>query len=392
MKPLFAYILLSLLFSSAGCQMKKESSEAVKGKKEQHGTIPTDETSQTENDTLALLPVDTLSTAKEIRELISSFRDKPIQEISKKEKLIWENIETIWDRNDTVYITLIARTEDFIQTFKKYVIHSPRVVFPPKKASLRPPYEIQSDSTQFFMKVEPNVYPPTIDLIEIHITNRTQNELTAGADYLLEYYDGTNWVDVPQTHNFISLGYIIKPGKTRDFTASLHPQLSPNRIGQYRVWKTVGIRQGEKYENYSLISTFFISDQPEAYREYTEFSRRLHVPRPMAEYKGGETALKEFFRTHLRYPEKYKGTGTIVRLFYAFSIDSLGRLENPEARPQNIIYPLYSDDPYTEFWDEALRVLQLMPAWIPAVDRIHGPKSFPTGLVFIFKENDVSVQ
>ena len=41
-----------------------------------------------------------------------------------------------------------------------------------------------------------------------------------------------------------------------------------------------------------------------------------------------------FFEQNLRYPESYKGTGTKVRLFYSFTIDSLGMLQNPVSYPR----------------------------------------------------------
>ena len=75
-----------------------------------------------------------------------------------------------------------------------------------------------------------------------------------------------------------------------------------------------------------------------------------------------------------------------LRLFYSFTIDSLGMLQNPISLPENILYPRNTGKTYDEFRDEALRVLQLMPAWEPAVNRIHGPASIDTGLFFYFNE------
>ena len=126
--------------------------------------------------------------------------------------------------------------------------------------------------------------------------------------------------------------------------------------------------------------------RPEDYEEYTRFASRLHEPRPMAEFKGGREAMIRFFEQNLRYPESYKGTGTKVRLFYSFTIDSLGMLQNPVSLPENILYPRDTGKTYDEFRDEALRVLRLMPAWEPAVNRIHGPVSIDTGLFFYFNE------
>jgi hypothetical protein len=106
----------------------------------------------------------------------------------------------------------------------------------------------------------------------------------------------------------------------------------------------------------------------------------------MAEFKGGREAMIRFFEQNLRYPESYKGTGTKVRLFYSFTIDSLGMLQNPVSLPENILYPRDTGKTYDEFRGEALRVLRLMPAWEPAVNRIHGPVSIDTGLFFYFNE------
>lgn len=262
MKSFLIYIIICLLFSGSACQIKKEPGESVTGKKGQNSPIQSDKSPATEDDSSVLPPLDTLITVKEIREIISRFQHQPAQEISDQAQRLQENIVGIWDADDTVYIDLIVVNNEFIRAFKKYVIYSPRIVFydPPTSP---PSQMIQSDTSQFFMQVRPNIYSPTIEQIEIHITNHSQKEIIAGEDYYLEYYDGTAWVSVPQNYNFEALGYIIKPGKTDDFTAFLYPRLSPKRIGQYRVWKTVNVKEKEKYEGYALVATFFISDRLE---------------------------------------------------------------------------------------------------------------------------------
>lgn len=54
--------------------------------------------------------------------------------------------------------------------------------------------------------------------------------------------------------------------------------------------------------------------------------------------------------------------------------------------PNSKEYPRDTGKTYDEFREEALRVLRLMPAWEPAVNRIHGPVSINTGLFFYFNE------
>ncbi len=243
------------------------------------------------------------------------------------------------------------------------------------------------DTTHFSMRVRPNVYPTNIERIEIAITNHTDLEGMGGEEYFIERFDGRAWKGIPQPTAFVALGYPIFPNQTRDdFSATLLPELKENPPGLYRVHKSVSTGHGAGLVHYPLTATFYLSDNPEDYEEYTRFASRLHEPRPMAEFKGGREAMIRFFEQNLRYPESYKGTGTKVRLFYSFTIDSLGMLQNPISLPENILYPRDTGKTYDEFRDEALRVLQLMPAWEPAVNRIHGPASIDTGLFFYFNE------
>ena len=208
-----------------------------------------------------------------------------------------------------------------------------------------------------------------------------------GESYFIEHFDGKAWKGVPQPNFFVDIGYPIFPNETRDdFSATLMPELKENPPGLYRVHKTVITGQGAGIVHYPLAATFYLSDNPEDYEEYTRFASRLHEPRPMAEFKGGREAMIRFFEQNLRYPESYKGTGTKVQLFYSFTIDSLGMLQNPVSLPENILYPRDTGKTYDEFRGEALRVLRLMPAWEPAVNRIHGPVSIDTGLFFYFNE------
>lgn len=398
MKPILYALIGCLFFFSAGCRMKEKSPQhpSTVEETDPNRTVSSQNAAKPENAQLSqtdvLPPVDTTLTAQEIRDSIQRIWHLPPSELSAEMQLIRENIVAMWNTDDTVYIHLISANEKHIRNFKKLVFHSPRISLR-QPAGLLPRGILLQDTSLFSMRVEPNVYPPTAEQIEISITNYAKEEGMAGSDYHLEYYNGTEWVNVPQNYAFTALGYPIASGHTRDgFTATLYPQLSPNLPGQYRVYKTVSTGQGKTLKNYVVVAPFYISDRPEDYTAYTTFVSQLYIPKPTAEFKGGQEALKRFFRTHLRYPEKYKGTGTRVRLFYSFVIDSTGRLQNPESRPENLLYPRDTEDSFIEFREEALRVLRLMPAWEPAVNRIHGPRPFDTGLFFNFEEGNSSLE
>lgn len=394
MKPIAYLFAASLLFFLSACRMKETAPESAAPvsalEKPENNAASSPSLSGTEffsiSDPAALPPADSTLTAKEIRDSLQRFWAAPETELSPEKQRLRENMVGMWNTDDTVYIQVIAGSEAYNRAFRKQVFHSPRISIsqptPPPPSGI-----LLEDTTLFAMRVEPNVYPPSAEQIEISIANHGKEEGMAGSDYHLEYHNGTGWVNVPQNYAFTALGYPIAPGKTRDgFTAWLYPRLSPNPPGRYRVYKTISTGRGNQLKNYVLVAPFFISDRPEDYAAYTSFASRLHTPRPTAEFKGGRKALEHFFAIRLRYPEKYKGTGTTVRLFYSFSIDPSGRMKNPECRPENILSPRDTADSYAAFREEALRVLQQMPAWEPAVDRIHGPESFSTGLVFIFEE------
>ena len=131
-----------------------------------------------------------------------------------------------------------------------------------------------------------------IERIEIAITNHTDLEGMGGEEYFIERFDGRAWKGIPQPTAFVALGYPIFPNETRDdFSATLLPELKENPPGLYRVRKTVITGQGAGIVHYPLAATFYLSDNPEDYEEYTRFASRLHEPRPMAEFKGGREAM-----------------------------------------------------------------------------------------------------
>lgn len=142
------------------------------------------------------------------------------------------------------------------------------------------------------MRVSPNVYPTNIERIEIAITNHTDLEGMGGESYFIEHFDGKAWKGVPQPNFFVDIGYPIFPNETRDdFSATLLPELKENPPGLYRVHKSVSTGHGAGLVHYPLTATFYLSDNPEDYEEYTRFASRLHEPRPMAEFKGGREAM-----------------------------------------------------------------------------------------------------
>ena len=353
-----------------GCHTKQKKGENSSDYSADSQSIARQDTLPLPTDTHAASSVSTEGwTAKQIRDSIELFFGKEYDTLPPHLRKIRGNLTSLWNTDDSVFLQLIIAEKEYVEAFKTYVFNSPLIRIGGGPYDRPPEEAISMDTTHFSMRVRPNL------------------EGMGGEEYFIERFDGRAWKGIPQPTAFVALGYPIFPNQTRDdFSATLLPELKENPPGLYRVHKSVSTGHGAGLVHYPLTATFYLSDNPEDYEEYTRFASRLHEPRPMAEFKGGREAMIRFFEQNLRYPESYKGTGTKVRLFYSFTIDSLGMLQNPISLPENILYPRNTGKTYDEFRDEALRVLQLMPAWEPAVNRIHGPASIDTGLFFYFNE------
>lgn len=75
----------------------------------------------------------------------------------------------------------------------------------------------------------------------------------------------------------------------------------------------------------------------------------------MPEFKGGQEALMQFVMEKIVYPEKAKKEGIQGKVFVSFIVDEKG-----EVAQANIERSANSD-----LDNEALRVINLMPAWNP---------------------------
>ena len=80
------------------------------------------------------------------------------------------------------------------------------------------------------------------------------------------------------------------------------------------------------------------------------------VVEQMASFPGGNMALREFLSKNLKYPEKAAEEGVQGRVICQFELDEKGYISNIKvAKP---IHPLLDA--------EAVRIISIMPRWIPA--------------------------
>jgi periplasmic protein TonB len=75
----------------------------------------------------------------------------------------------------------------------------------------------------------------------------------------------------------------------------------------------------------------------------------------MPEFPGGETELRKFIASNIRYPEIAKENGSQGKVYIFFVINAEGGVEQIEIKR--------SLDPFLD--KEAIRVIQSMPKWSP---------------------------
>ena len=85
-----------------------------------------------------------------------------------------------------------------------------------------------------------------------------------------------------------------------------------------------------------------------------------HQPEVSAQFPGGEEALNSYIKSHLQYPKEYIDTCISGKLRVSFVVGATGLVEK-----------VCLEHPLDRFIDEeAMRVVTMMPRWIPAMD--HG--------------------
>lgn len=151
--------------------------------------------------------------------------------------------------------------------------------------------------------------------------------------------------------------------------------------GSYKVWRENGsIKQearyvkGEKngnfktyYENGQLIRNDLYEDDklvegfcftPDG--DPTEYFPYIVMPR----FRDGRTGLRKFIEQELKYPPEAKKSGDEGYVIVVFTVDEEGNVKDPQI--------VNGDKEY--FNEEALRVVNLFPKWIPGkVDGVPSP-------------------
>lgn len=76
-----------------------------------------------------------------------------------------------------------------------------------------------------------------------------------------------------------------------------------------------------------------------------------------AMFPGGDAALQEFLRANIKYPQRCQDSSYTATIYMSFIVERDGRLTDIKTIKGFKLCP--------EFAEECVRVIQLMPRWIP---------------------------
>ena len=155
-------------------------------------------------------------------------------------------------------------------------------------------------------------------------------------------------------------GLLDGPYKTWREDGSLKQEaryVKGEKSGNFRTYYENGqLTRNDLYEDDKLVEGFCFTPDGDP----TEYFPYIVMPR----FRDGRTGLRKFIESELRYPPEAKKSGDEGYVIIVFTVDEEGNVKDPQI--------VNGDREY--FNEEALRVVNLFPIWIPGeVDGIPSP-------------------
>ena len=152
-----------------------------------------------------------------------------------------DNIVSSGARANRVEFGLIMNTEEWRALFRRKVSDSPLIRFTGSDGTEPCTLVGIDDTLGVWIVPEHPAFPCLAEEATFIIYNDRDDEVETGLIYTLAYERDGRWYVLPINPNFNALGIGIRPQDSYTFTASLYPNIHPNRPGRYRFFKKVEI-------------------------------------------------------------------------------------------------------------------------------------------------------
>ena len=87
------------------------------------------------------------------------------------------------------------------------------------------------------VSLDQDSYPLGTETFTVTFTNNSQQILEHGADYMFQYYDGSDWsnMETDEIYAFDMMAYIVQPGESRTLLVTPWFLKEPLQEGRYRI-------------------------------------------------------------------------------------------------------------------------------------------------------------
>lgn len=115
---------------------------------------------------------------------------------------------------------------------------------------------------ELVLEMEHEVYDPSLTWYTYFVRNGTENEVTLGADYDIQYLENSQWRAPPRWDGaaWESVAYRLLPGETRAFTCFFGGDEGERERGSYRLVKEVDGRT--LYAEFRIGDSLYTADTP----------------------------------------------------------------------------------------------------------------------------------
>lgn len=170
-----------------------------------------------------------------------------------------------------VEITMIMNTPDRRKEFREKVMDSPAFHFNGAEVPVINEKVGVSDTLGIYIRSEYPVYSTEAEQARFILNNYSGTEIECGEHYYVTFKDEKGiWRELPMNDNFIDIGYAIPDKGERTMSASLYPDVHPNKPGLYRYFYRITIAR----KPILMMAEFRLTDN-----EY-EWSKATRTPFP----------------------------------------------------------------------------------------------------------------
>lgn len=272
-----------------------------------------------------------------------------------------------------IRVEFIYNTPEARREFREKLSDLPVIRFEGPEEPEPNPMTGISETSGISLHPEYSVYSTQAETATFVLLNQSSHRIECGESYSITYEDekGT-WRTLPTSNIFNAVAYAIQPGGHKVFKARLYPKVHPNKAGRYRYFHQIS--SGQHGVQLNMMAEFRLTDNAQEVKRAVrmEIPKDMPIWRPdgteineedmiyqvveeMPEFPGGMSALMEYIKTNIRYPETSRKNGVQGRVIVRFVVTKDGSIE--QARVVRNIN--------SELDEEALRVIRSMPRWKP---------------------------